>query len=117
MFGFLVLSPTIAFLLAALLFPDTIDDNSDLKDHYFHNHRAFFLLASTLAPIDAVDTLLKGVPHFLAQGPLYLLTIARSTGLNLIAARSKSERFHKFFAVFFLFYLLVFIGINLRVLD
>ncbi len=37
--------------------------------------------------------------------------------LIIVAAVTRREWFHKFFAVFFLLYSLVFIGINLRVLN
>jgi len=33
------------------------------------------------------------------------------------SARTQSEWFHRFFAVFFLIYLLTFVGINLRLLT
>jgi hypothetical protein len=45
-----------------------------------------------------------------------VLTIALIFALSLIAAWTKNEKYHKFFAVFFLFYLSVFISINLYVL-
>ena len=43
--------------------------------------------------------------------------VAAVLALNIVAARTQSERFHRFFAFFFLIYLLAFIGINLRMLT
>ena len=43
----------------------------DYKTHYYANHRAFFILFGLFTPVDIVDSLLKGVPHFLALGPAY----------------------------------------------
>lgn len=115
-FLFVLLSPTVGFLLAVILFPHPIGDGMDLKGYFYANRRWFFVLASLLPPIDAVDTLLKGWAHFTAQGPLYILTLLVLLALTLFAARIKSEIYHSFFSIFFLLYLLAFIGINLRVL-
>jgi hypothetical protein len=51
------------------------------------------------------------------MGKLYVITLILVLVLNIVAARTRSERFHRFFAVFFLIYLLTFIGINLRLLT
>jgi len=115
-FLFVLLSPTIGFLLSGLLFPDVVTEHTNLKLHFYANHRAFFALAALLAPIDAVDTLLKGWDHFLAQGPLYVLFLLVVLILSIIAARTRNESYHAFFSVFFLVYLVAFISINLRVL-
>lgn len=116
LFLFVLLSPIIAFLESVLLFPDVLPSDADLKQHFFANHSWFFILAACLAPLDAVDTFLKGWDHFVAQGLIYpfFLTILFIT--SLIAAFTTREKYHAFFAVFFLFYLVAFIGINLRVL-
>jgi hypothetical protein len=117
LFLFVLLSPTVGFLLAVLLFPEPMEDGLNLKHYYYANHRWFFGLAALLAPIDALDTLLKGWDHFVAQGPLYLLTLALVLILSLIAATTRNERYHAFFAVFFLAYISLFISVNLRVLG
>jgi hypothetical protein len=117
LFLFVLISPVIAFLLSVLLFPEPMDEALDLKAHFFANHRWFFMLAALLPPLDAVDTLLKGWEHFLAQGPLYIFTILILFVLSIIGASTQRERFHKFYAVFVLIYILMFIGINLRLLT
>lgn len=117
LFLFVLLSPTIGFLLAVLLFPEPMEDGLNFKIYYYANHHWFFALAALLAPIDAVDTLLKGWDHFVAQGPIYLLTLGLLLILNLIGAVTRSERYHTFFALFFFAYLMIFISINLRILG
>ena len=57
------------------------------EQNFYANHRWFFTLGALLAPIDAVDTLLKGRAHFIAQGPLYVITLALVLVLNIVAAR------------------------------
>jgi hypothetical protein len=117
LFLFVLLSPTVAYLLTVLLMPDPFEDGLDLKQHFFDNHRWFFTLAAFLPIIDAMDTLLKGWGHFIAQGPLYIITIVLLFALNVVAISIHRERFHVFFAIFFLVYILAFIAINLRVLG
>ena len=74
--GNVLLSPVIAILLSVLLLPDCLEVGSDLKRRFYQDSHWFFALAALLPPIDALDTLLKGTAHFLAQGPIYVVTIA-----------------------------------------
>ena len=103
LFIFVLISPTILYLASLLLFPreGAVDESVDYKTHYYANHRAFFILLALFVPIDIVDTLLKGVPHFLEQGPPYIISSTFFvTGLT-IAAITRNERYHQFYAVFY----------------
>ncbi len=117
LFLFVLLSPIVTYLLAALLMPDPIENGFDARSHYYGNHRWFFTLAALLPLIDALDTRLKGEAHFNAQGPIYIFTIGLLLILMIVAATIRRERFHAVFAIFFFAYLLVFITINLRMLG
>jgi hypothetical protein len=117
LFLFILLSPTVEFLLAVLLFPDPLEHGTDFRQHYYSSRRWFFALAATLPPLDLVDTLLKGVAHFQSQGPLYPTTIALVFVLSVVAAYTDNETFHRAFAIFFCAYLLLFISVNLSVLT
>jgi hypothetical protein len=117
LFLFVLVGPVIAFMLSVLLFPEPLEEGLDLKTHFYTNHRGFFVLAALLPPLDAVDTVLKGWAHFQAQGPLYVFTLLILFVLSVIGASTRREGFHKLYAVFFLVYILVFIGINLRLLT
>lgn len=88
----------------------------NLKQQYYANYRWFFILAAFLAPLNAADTLLKGWDHFLAQGFIYPVFLTVIFCLSLLAALTKREWFHAFYAIFFLFYLTAFIAVNLRLL-
>ncbi len=88
-----------------------------MRQHYFANHRWFFTLGAVLPPADAVDTLHKGTEHFRAQGPLCVIFLAAVFIMMVIAARTRREGYHAFFAIFFLVYLIAFISVNLRVLT
>jgi hypothetical protein len=87
------------------------------KKHFYEDHRWFFTLATLLPPLDFVDTLLKGIPHLIAQGPIYIITIVLITALSIIAALTKNQTYHKFFAIFFMIYISIFISINLNTLT
>ncbi len=116
LFLFLLLTPTVTFLLSVILFPEPFEEHMDFKQNYYEDHRWFFALAAVLPPLDFLDTLLKGIPHLMAQGPIYLITIPLITILSIIAAFTPKPIYHKFFALFFLVYILFFITVNLNIL-
>jgi hypothetical protein len=116
LFMFLLLTPTVCFLLSVVLFPDPFEEKMDFKQHFYEDRRWFFALATLLPPLDFVDTLLKGMPHMLAQGPIYIFTIVLITALSAVAALTKNQTYNKFFSIFFLVYISVFISINLNTL-
>jgi hypothetical protein len=104
LFVFVLISPTILYLAALLLFPreGVQDESVDYRTHFYANHRAFFILFGFFVPVDIVDTLLKGIPHFLAQGPSYIVSSVLMVAGMTTAAITRNERYHKFFAIYFL---------------
>ncbi|PYK95589.1 MAG: hypothetical protein DME36_01345 [Verrucomicrobia bacterium] len=104
LFVFVLISPTILYLASMLLFPreGDVDLAVDYKTHYYANHRAFFILFALFTPVDIVDTLLKGIAHFLEQGWRYDISIAAALMGLTIAAITRNERYHQFYAIFFL---------------
>ena len=104
LFIFVLISPTILYLASIILFPPESAPNEfvDYKTHYYSNHRAFFVLFALFTPVDFLDTLLKGIPHFLALGPLYFISGGLFfTGLAT-AAMTRNERYHQCYALIFL---------------
>jgi hypothetical protein len=98
LFMWLLLLPTILYLISSLLFPDQDDEPiADWEAYFYENHRDIFLLYALIFPIDIVDTLLKGVAHFRAQGPLYLMVMVLWFVLCLIAAFTKRRLYHACF--------------------
>ena len=104
LFVFVLISPTIMYLASMLLFPreGSGDESIDYKAHYYANHRAFFAIFSMFAVIDVADTLLKGIPHFLALGTPYIISSLLYFVGMVTAAITKNERYHEFYAIFFL---------------
>ena len=104
LFIFVLISPTILYLASILLFPPESDfeESIDYKTHYYANHRAFFVLFAMFTPVDIVDSLLKGIPHFLQLGPQYIVSNSLYFVGLVTAAITRNERYHEFYAVFFL---------------
>jgi hypothetical protein len=112
LFLWLLLAPTLLYLISSLLIPDHEERQSIVhwQAYFFDNHRRIFLLLALIFPLDLIDTVLKGADHFRAQGPLYLATMVLWTVLCLTAAFTKRKMFHAVFSLFFLVYNLVFVG-------
>ncbi len=104
LFVFVLISPTILYLASLLLFPreGDVDLAIDYKTHYYANHRAFFILFALFTPVDIFDSLLKGVPHFLGLGPQYFVSSFLYIAGLMTAAITRNERYHQFYAIFFL---------------
>ncbi len=114
LFIWVLLLPTILYLISSLLFPDQDDEPITHWEAYFYeNHRDIFLVYALIFPIAMVDTLLKGAAHFRAQGPFYVMTMVLGFTLCLIAAFTKRRLYHACFAVIFLIANLIFVGITL----
>lgn len=103
LFLFVLISPTILFLASLLLFPpeSMLDEFTDYKKHYYANHRAFFTVFAFFTPVDIADSLLKGIPHFLALGPQYYVSQVLYLAGLVTAAITRNERYHQFYAIFF----------------
>ena len=101
LFIWITVGPILLYLAAAILIPGELETTGspDWRDYYFKNRRGFFFVFGLIAPLDIIDTLLKGWRHFLDQGPSYLPFIAFWTIGCAIAAIWDNERYHKIWAV------------------
>ena len=116
-FLFVLLSPTIGFLMSVLLFPEPMEEGINLKQHYYANHRWFFTLGSLLALLDAVDTYLKGWEHFVAQGVTYRILPHPHVHADHHRSAHQKRAIPPLLRGLLLLYLLLFIYINLNVLE
>jgi hypothetical protein len=112
LFLWLLLSPTLLYLISSILIPDQEEQQSiaTWETYFFDNRRRIFLLLAVVFPLDLIDTLLKGIAHFRAQGPFYMATMVLLTALTMVAAFTKRKTYHACFAVFFLVYNAAFVG-------
>ncbi len=97
------ISPILCYLASGVLCPGDLEKTGspDWRDYYYKNRRSFFLIIAIAWPLDVIDTLLKGSAHFRAQGPAYLPVIALWTFGSLIAALTRSEKYHAIWAIVF----------------
>jgi len=105
LFVFVLISPTVLYLAALLLFPReaaSADDSINYKTHFYANHRAFFIVLLIYGPVDVVDSLLKGVHHFFELGPAYMISMTLFLAGVTTAAITRNEPYHQFYALFFL---------------
>ncbi len=104
LFVFVLISPTILYLPSMLLFPPDAgtDESVDYKAHYYANHRAFFAIFGMFTVVDIADTSLKGIPHLLALGKPYVISSVLFLIGIVTAATTQNERYHQFYAIFFL---------------
>ena len=105
LFVFVLVSPTVLYLAALLLFPReaaSADDSINYKTHFYANHRAFFIVLLIYGPVDVVDSLLKGVHHFFELGPAYMISMTLFVAGVTTAAITRNERYRQFYSLFFL---------------
>lgn len=97
------------FLLAALLFPDSMLDYQGYEDFFYARRAWFFGLLGLTYGLDIVDTLLKGKAHFTSLGTEYLLRSPVFIVLCIAAILIRDRRFHIAFVALTLIYQVFFI--------
>jgi len=93
-FAFLVSYSVTLFMLAALLFPDKIDEYDGYEDFFLQRRHWFFGVFIATDLFDIVDTLIKGEPYFDTLGLEYLVQVPIFIGLACIAIFTKDRRYH-----------------------
>jgi hypothetical protein len=93
LFLWITIAPTLQYLGAAILVPGELETTGspDWRDYYFKNRRGFFFAFGSIAPLDIIDTLFKGWPHFLAQGT-FVSCFHRLLGDRLLHRRHQQQR-------------------------
>src|SRR4051812_10700101 len=110
----LLVAPINLYLASALLFPNEQEGEpiTSWRAHYFTHRRGFFLLIAGNFVIDLADSSLKGWDYFRSLGPVYFTPMALFLIFGLIAAFTRSVRFHSAFAVFYFVYNVAMLGNN-----
>ena len=108
----LLVSSINLYLASALLFPNEQEGEpiTSWREQYFDHRRGFFLLIAGNFVIDLIDSSLKGWEYFRSLGPLYFTSMAMFMTLGLIAAFTRSVRYHSVFAVFYFVYNVAMLG-------
>ena len=93
-FAFLIFYAITLFLMAALLFPDKLDDYAGYEDFFLKRRHWFFGVFALTFLLDIVDTLIKGEPYFDTLGVDYLIQVPIGLALCAIAIWTPNRRFH-----------------------
>jgi hypothetical protein len=101
---FIIGYAVLLFLLAALLFPDSMLDYSSYEDFFISRRAWFFAVMALTYLFDVIDTLIKGEAHFARFGSEYLVRTPLLVALCVAAAWTSSRRFHAAFVVVTLAY-------------
>ena len=84
-FLFLIAYSVVLFLLAALLYPDNIDEYEGYEDYFLKRRRWFFALLAASFLLDAIDTYIKGLDHWGRLSSDYVIQIPFGLMLCVIA--------------------------------
>lgn len=93
LFAFLIGYAVTLYLLAALIFPDKIDEYDGYEDYFLKRRHWFFGILAVTFALDIVDTLLKGAPYFDTLGVGYLIQVPIGIALCAIAIRIADRRY------------------------
>lgn len=112
LFVWVTIPAILVYLASAVLVPGELETTGSptWRDYYYKNRRGFFFIFGIIAPLDIIDTLLKGRQHFIDQGPAYLPFIAIWGGGCLAAGITKNEKYHSFWAIAFPAVVILFIA-------
>jgi hypothetical protein len=103
-FAFLIIYAISLFLMAAVLFPDTISDYAGWEDFFLKRRHWFFALFAATFLLDVVDTIIKGEPYFDTLGLEYLVQVPIGLVAAAIAVWTANKRYHLGFVIVHLIY-------------
>ena len=111
-FLFVIAYAIILFLLASLLFPWDMDDDFDFERHFYDNRRWFFGILFLAWCIDIPETILKAEGGLRALPAAYTAWVTALLVLAAYAAWTDSKRYHSFYAVFWLVWVLGYLSLT-----
>lgn len=104
LFCFILTYAFLHYLLATLLFPESMEEYSGYKDYFLSRRRWIFGLLIAVFAADYADTLIKGREHLEALGVEYQARLIVGILLFAVAICTRNLRFHFILAVAFLVY-------------
>lgn len=110
LFAFVMFYAFLYYLLASLLFPTQIKDYRGFEDYFYSRRAWIFGLLALLLMVDFVDTAIKGSAHLAALGLEYKVRLPILVIGCAIAGWTINRVYHVAFAIFYLAYLISWIG-------
>ncbi len=103
-FVFLIGYTITLYLLAALLFPDSIDEYGGYEAYFIRRRLWFFGLLAVTFVFDAIDTMIKGEEHWNRLSAAYVVQVPAGIVLCVVACCSVKRRTHLVLALLHLAY-------------
>jgi len=103
-FVFLISYAITLYLLAALLFPDDIDEYGGYESYFIQRRIWFFGLLAITFVFDAIDTMIKGEEHWSRLSADYVVQVPAGIVLCVVACLSAKRRTHLVLALLHLAY-------------
>ena len=103
-FVFLIGYTITLFLMAALLFPDSIDEYGGYEAYFIRRRRWFFGLFAMTSVLDVIDTMIKGEAHWDRLSADYAVQVPIGAVLCIVGCWSVKKRVHLALALMHLAY-------------
>ena len=94
LYVFVLIFAVVIYLLAALLFPSSLEGYEGYRDYYYSRRYWFFGLNLLFNAMDITDTLLKGTAHFVSLGWQYPVMVGVQCALFVAAMITRNEKVH-----------------------
>ncbi len=109
-FLFVTLYSIVLFLMAAMLYPWDISRDFDFEEYFYKTRGWFFGLQVVAWLIDVPETTLKSDMGLRDLPEFYLFFVTTLLILSVVAAFTRSRRFHAVYSVFWFVFLLGYLG-------
>lgn len=92
-YAFIIGYAALLFFITTLLFPDRMEDYLGYAEYFTSCRNWFYIFLALIFVTDLLDTLVKGLDHFIALGPLYPIRQLFLTAMCCVALFTRSARF------------------------
>lgn len=96
---FVVAYAIVLYLMSVVLFPDDLGAHAGFREYFHARQKWFFGLVALTQLIDTLDTIAKGWAHAAEMPFMYWPMNGGTLVLAIVAARTRSVRFHAAFAI------------------
>ncbi len=103
-YAFVICFAVLLYFLVALLVPQQLGDETDLKEYYYSRRRWFFGTMVFVQIVDFGDTFVKGWTYFVGLGLEYPIRNLSIIALSVIAIRTRNEKFHSLMVILLIGY-------------
>ncbi len=107
---FVTLYAIVLFLMSAMLYPWDFSSEFDFEEYFFKNRGWFFGLQVVAWLIDVPETTLKSDMGLRDLPEFYPVFVTTLFVLSVVAAFTRSRRYHAFFSVFWFVFILGYLG-------